>query len=184
MSDGFQIFMFAVSPDSAADEAMHKLSDWLQAKRIGERSNRDDCDEDSSHLVPGLCAQELVIGGIAEAVSLQWNTIELKSGRHVGWSSMGVASCCPKCGSTENAEELFAEQLSDCIGKWVEGEAAIAVCPACSKASSIDEWDFGEFIALGNLSITFWNWPPLKLGVREMFEEITGAPAKQLLGTL
>ena len=65
---------------------------------------------------------------------------------------------CPACGVEFEPEEPFAEA----IGEWYDGHSeGPAPCPACGHIQSIVDWDGPAPHAVGELALTFMNWPPL-----------------------
>ena len=55
--------------------------------------------------------------------------------------------------------QLFDEALAD----WHNGGPGTDACPNDGSAVAINEWRWqGDCpVAVGHLSFTFWNWPPL-----------------------
>jgi hypothetical protein len=68
---------------------------------------------------------------------------------------------CPRCNGA-----VDEEQLMECVGQWMSGEADAALtCEACGKSTHLRflrSSDKGEPpVVCGNLTLTFYNWPPL-----------------------
>jgi len=111
------------------------------------------------------------------------NGVELRIGRHFNVWALGPACnglSCPKCNADfESLNDAFKGATGNPIGEWMRQTGpALVPCPQCGKNSSITEWQCKPPLGFGNLSITFWNWPPLdsssfKIDIRALVEEIT-----------
>ena len=52
--------------------------------------------------------------------------------------------------------------LSEAIGQWIEQSGpALVPCPSCKGHVPVTEWRCQPPLGFGNLSVVFWNWPPL-----------------------
>ena len=91
-------------------------------------------------------------------LSLRTNGLEVTTGRSVHLSAFLDAITCPLCGvRTSNLERV---PWSETIDEWYEGGAGLLRCPACKREAAVTLWRYEPTCAFGNLSFTFWNWPP------------------------
>ena len=70
---------------------------------------------------------------------------------------------CPLCNQEfEPDNEDLADVLSEAIGQWIEQSGpALVPCPSCKGHVPVTEWRCQPPLGFGNLSVVFWNWPPL-----------------------
>jgi hypothetical protein len=186
MSDNFQML---VDPDATLEEA-NQLRDAV-LNRFREM-----------RLITGTATGECVLGGkgyrLGPAVpklyilkrnecafwELTASGVEPKVGRHfniwaVGPDFQGLT--CPKCdGQFEALDDAFKDVFGQALGDWYhQSGPALFPCPRCGKTPSVTEWHCKPPLGFGNLSFTFWNWPPLdsrawKIDIMALVEEITG----------
>ena len=92
--------------------------------------------------------------------------VELRVGRDFNHWAYGP-SCegysCPLCNQEfEPDNEDLADVLSEAIGQWIEQSGpALVPCPSCKGHVPVTEWRCQPPLGFGNLSVVFWNWPPL-----------------------
>jgi hypothetical protein len=86
---------------------------------------------------------------------------------------------CPKCGRAVDQDPLM-----ECVGQWMSGETESALtCEGCGQSThlrSLRSTDKREPpVVCGNLTLTFYNWPPLdrpgwKTSIIDVIAETTG----------
>jgi hypothetical protein len=185
MSDSFRML---VDVDATAEEA-GELSRAVLARfrEIG--------------LITGDASGDCVLGGegyrpgpaVSDIYLLQkneipfWkcrtNGVEPRIGRHFNEWAIGEACnglSCPRCNADfESLDDAFKRVTGKPFGEWIRQTGpALVPCPQCGRNSSITEWQCKPLLGFGNLSFTFWNWPPLdsssfKIDIKELVEEIT-----------
>ncbi len=109
--------------------------------------------------------------------------VEVRVGRdfnHWAYGTSCEGYACPRCSQEfEPENEALAETLAEAIGQWVEQTGpALVVCPACNQQVPVTEWRSSPALGFGNLSVVFWNWPPLdspswRIDIRELLERAT-----------
>jgi hypothetical protein len=87
---------------------------------------------------------------------------------------------CSTCGGTI---EPFGDEFGDAVGMaigewWNQSGPAVVCCPRCRARRSITEWECRPSLGFGNLSVRFWNWPPLdssswKIDIARTVEDVT-----------
>lgn len=88
---------------------------------------------------------------------------------------------CPACQVEvgpldEEFREAVFEKVGECLKKSGPGFVA---CPICRKKNGLTNWICRPPLGFGNLSFSFWNWPPLdwdswKIDVPGIIRETTG----------
>lgn len=153
-------------------------------------------------LIAGEANEDCVLGGegyrpgpaVSELFKLEnehfpfWELltcgVEAKVGREFNYWAYGP-SCegysCPRCEAEFGPdEEDLQETLSGAIGEWADQSGpALVTCPRCGGDMPITEWRCDPPLGFGNLSFTFWNWPPLnspawQIDIPAIVRELTG----------
>jgi hypothetical protein len=63
---------------------------------------------------------------------------------------------CPHC-----IAPLDVDHYMDQLGPWLSGEPTVQ-CPACGRSALLGDWSGEWTCQVGNLSVRFTNWPPLR----------------------
>lgn len=109
--------------------------------------------------------------------------VEPNVGRSFNLYALGP-SCeyfeCSSCNQRiDKLDSPFGDAIFEAIVKWHEQEDVSVSCPACRKVTQLTDWHSRPPLGFGNLSFTFWNWPPLehpgwKLNIPQLVRDITG----------
>lgn len=83
---------------------------------------------------------------------------------------------CPTC-KTETRLEKNEELKSfwNKIHQYDEGSIVTLNCPKCLIDHSIDQYDYMEQLAFGNIGIEFYNWPPISDSCKKELEEVANS---------
>ncbi|WP_254510052.1 hypothetical protein [Anatilimnocola floriformis] len=153
-------------------------------------------------LITGRLTKECVLGksgympgpGVAQAYrrdkrehdfrELKTCGVEPEVGRHFNVWALGEACegfVCPKCGEAIDAfDEKFGESLNSGLTLWSEqASKAPVACLHCRKKTDVTKWHCHPPLGFGNLSFSFWNWPPLnspswQINIPAIVREVTG----------
>ena len=110
--------------------------------------------------------------------------VQLEVGRKVFFPVQGSPgpAACPRCGypvvltdPATGKATVDWQSFSDALTEWHNAGSGEVRCVSCASAVTINEWYWqGEWpVAIGNLGITFWNWPRLDTGfVRQIGERL------------
>ena len=110
--------------------------------------------------------------------------VEPKTGK--GFTMWALGPVCEgfTCTSCRSHVEPFGDELGDSVGEaineWLEQTGpALVRCPRCGQQRSIAQWECKPPLGFGNLSFTFWNWPPLdssswKIDIAAIVRDCTG----------
>jgi hypothetical protein len=120
--------------------------------------------------------------------------VEPEVGRHFNHWALGEACegfVCPACGEgIDPFDEEFGEALGEGLTKWSkQASKAPVACPHCPKKTDVTKWICHPPLGFGNLSFSFWNWPPLdsaswKIDIPALVKEITGHTIVRTYGHL
>lgn len=166
------------------------MSDWLQFV-VDEHVSSKDASRRSTQLREKLVSEgwivaspdeECVLGtkghrpgpqvrswytrakGEGDFTTLMTNGVAIETGPFTNLAAAPFETdllSCPDCKGAVD-EEL----LMECVGQWMAGETDAALtCEACGKSThlrSLRSSDKREPpVVCGNLTLTFYNWPPL-----------------------
>jgi hypothetical protein len=90
------------------------------------------------------------------------NGLEVTTKRHVSLNNQGdfAHKKCTNCGQL--SESMGADDWNAAATNWFEYKSdGDLVCEHCGFTQTIAKWEHIDPIGFGNLSFTFWNWPPL-----------------------
>src|SRR5262249_35635189 len=118
----------------------------------------------------------LVTSGVEPSVGRgfnDWALVEVCEGFH-----------CPSCGAFQSPmavwEGAFGHAVEKALREWKDRSGpALLQSATCGKAAPITHWHCKPPLGFGNLSLRFWNWPPLdspawKLDIVGLVREVTG----------
>ncbi len=83
-------------------------------------------------------------------------------------------------GDTENIPPVFMQAVDD----WHRGGDGMLDCPACNFSAPITKWRTEPSWAFGDVTITFWNWPPIAASFLHQVEAAAGQPVKIVRGKI
>ena len=89
---------------------------------------------------------------------LRTNGLEVEARRSVHVTGNLEWISCPACGAP--TKDLPRLRWQEAVGEWYEGGEGTLTCPACLREASVAAWVHEPTCGFGNLSFTFWNWPP------------------------
>jgi ribosomal protein L37E len=176
MGDSFQTLIdTGATLDDASALAQRVVAELVEAGYIS--SDRSNCTgtlgEDG--FPPALQVLRHLKKPNEMPMTLRTNGLEVTTGRSVHLNAFVDRMTCALCGAT--ASDLTRLPWSEAIGEWYEGGAGLLSCPACGQESDVTQWHYEPACGFGNLSFTFWNWPPFtsEYWVRTPIEAIEGA---------
>ena len=159
MGDSFQTLIDTrATLDDASVLAQRVVAELVGAGYISsERSNcTGTLGEEGYPPAPGMLRHLKKPDDMA--MTLRTNGLEVTTGRSVHLSAFVDRITCPLCGVT--ASDLARLPWSEAIGEWYEGGSGLLRCPACRQDTDVTQWRYEPTCGFGNLSFTFWNWPP------------------------
>jgi hypothetical protein len=196
MSDNFQMLVDAEVTLGQADMVKQRVLAVLHLHELIVREADMECALGSLGYRPGPAVHQLY--ELAENELPFWDQItcgvELRVGRDFNHWAYGT-SCegysCPLCSHEfEPEDEDLAEVLSEAIGEWVDQSGpALVPCPSCTKQVPVSQWRCTPPLGFGNLSVVFWNWPPLdspfwRIDILELIRQATLHPLIRTHGHL
>lgn len=166
MSDSMEVL---VDVEATIDEAAFLERAVLNRFRdmdiiAGEANN--DCVLGGEGYRPGSAVPRLYV--LAERESPFWTLricgVEPHVGRHFNLRALGPVFehfKCPSC-DAELRNDSFKYAVVDALDAWSDQSSAGEVrCPICAVEHAVTDWHCKPPLGFGNLSFTFWNWPPL-----------------------
>lgn len=192
MSDNFEMLVDAEVTLGQAETVKQRVLNVLHEHELIVREADTECALGSLGYRPGPAVHEIY--DLAPSELPFWDQItcgvELRVGRDFNHWAYGT-SCegytCPLCRQQfDPDDENLAEVLSEAIGEWVEQSGpALVVCPSCKEQVRVPDWRCEPPLGFGNLSIVFWNWPPLDSPCWriDIIELIRGAALHPLIRT-
>lgn len=91
---------------------------------------------------------------------------------------------CPACGTPMGDAETIPPAFMQAVDDWHRGGEGILDCPACHSSTAIANWRTEPFWAFGDVTITFWNWPPIEESFVRQVEAAAGQPVKVVRGKI
>ena len=129
---------------------------------------------------PGPNAAEAFDGDWPLINELAMNGVEVTIGRQFTEIVMSAVRC-PHC---RRRFYPMPNAVDDAMTRWLEcGETRDAVCPACGRVADLNDW-FDPPWGYGELTLTFWNWPPLRDGFVASVAEVLGHRVRVISGKL
>ncbi|MEL6329982.1 MAG: zinc ribbon domain-containing protein [Planctomycetota bacterium] len=138
--------------ESDADPEAARLARWMITNGLA-RSGGDE------KLVPGerawWIASDSPTAETAALTPMHWIDIKPGPGIHTPCEADWLLRC-PNCSHDFEPDQPFFDALS----RWFDHRDDPPVaCPSCGHERKLSLWDGPNPHAIGNLSITFWNWP-------------------------
>jgi hypothetical protein len=162
------------------------LGSFREMRLITGEAN-DDCVLGGEGYRPGPALSSLYVLGQHELPfwTLITSGVERRVGRHFNEWALGPVCeglTCPACGADFKTfgDACNATNIGASIGEWFhQSGPALVRCPKCDKSRCVTEWQCKPPLGFGNLSFSFWNWPPLdsaawKIDIKRLVEGITG----------
>lgn len=136
------------------------VRDWLiETGVIVPNTERDDLWQPSAFAAgpnaalafPGYEADQSELGVLANS------GVDISSARAI-YHPVGNEEppSCPACGA-----ELDDEENAHILNEWIESGEPKVGCSSCGVASLIGDWPGEWTYHVGELAVTFNNWPPL-----------------------
>jgi hypothetical protein len=82
------------------------------------------------------------------------------------------------------SEEDIPSSFMQAVEEWDGGQEGILTCPACESSAPITKWRTEPFWAFGHVTITFWNWPPIRDTFVHEVESMAGRQVKVVRGKI
>jgi hypothetical protein len=184
MSNGVQSYVFLVEPETGAASVAESASAWMIDAGVMTRDLFDNVLSRITGHAPGPNAGNFVDGNMAHTLELLTNGVDESVGHQVEALVGEMAVKCPHCLGLVTDSDEHIGILMDGVGSWHEHQGSDVQCPKCHESTLIEEWDFGTQLALGNLVVRFWNWPPHAPSLRSGLETAVGMSSKLVMGRL
>lgn len=186
MSDTFQSYVFgkALVDDGRAD--FRRVTAWLLAEQIIGSETADNVLGTDFGFVPGLRASSIVVKDTDDWRGLETNGVEIRTGRIIEASGEWEFAKCPHCGvrieidpQSENSAPIYAA-----LDAFHEGREGGLECTECGAKAELEDWDFGETMAVGDALVQFWNWPRHVEGFATRLSDISGLKCHVVWGKI
>ncbi len=186
MSDNFEML---VDVDATSEEAEQLASAVIDRPRnlgLIRGSLNSDCVLGKMGYRPGPAVPDSYVLEPREGRFWELHTcgVEPKIGRGFNMWALGPVCEGLICTSCRFHVQPFDAELGDAVGEaineWLKQTGpALVRCPRCHQQRSIAEWECKPPLGFGNLSFTFWNWPPLnssewKIDIAAIVRDCTG----------
>jgi hypothetical protein len=194
LSDNFEMLVDAEVTLGQADMVKQRILAMLHHHELIVREADMECALGGLGYRPGPAVHKIY--ELTESELPFWDQItcgvELRVGRDFNHWAYGT-SCegysCPLCSQKfEPEDEDLAEVLAEAIGEWIEQSGpALVLCPSCTREVPVADWRCTPPLGFGNLSVVFWNWPPLdsrswRIDIPELIHQATFHPLIRTLG--
>ena len=186
MSDHFQMLVdVEATSEQSANVVQLVIARFHELGLITGKANKD-CTLGDDGYRPGPAMHEFYRVGKREGRFWELITcgVEPTAGRSFNQWALGAVCegfTCPACEvHMEPYIDPFFKALGIAIGDWLkEAGPAIVPCPECHIESSVQDWQCRPPLGFGNVSFTFWNWPPFdrtewKIDVVGIVQEVSG----------
>jgi len=186
MSDSFErVVDIEVSADDAP-ALCQEVVDRLRALGIITGRLTKECVLGGTGYLPGESIANFYEREKRESAFWELHTcgVEPTVGWHFNVWALGEAFdsfVCPVCQAeigpqVEEFHDALGEKITECLEKT--GNALVA-CPHCQTKSQLTKWGCRPPLGFGNLSFSFWNWPPFdspawKIDIAAILREVTG----------
>jgi hypothetical protein len=133
---------------------------------------------DGQAFAPGPAAAGAVEDG-SGSDWVDWAPVEVQVGRDVFWAGEAFEGPpCPRC-ATPLDDDVFTTALS----AWGEGGAEPELtCDGCGFRARSGDWPLLHAAAVGDLAVSFTNWPPLAPDRAQALQRVLGARAVWVQG--
>ena len=157
-----QIVDLEVSEEDAPELAKKVVSKLFEQGLIaGELSNERVLGNDGyapGPNLPNICEDE------GQFWTLTTSGVSIKVGRSLNYWALAEAleyAQCPLCKIKHDHDRIWETNIGDALDAWYSQQLEISLsCHNCDQASLFKNWVFSPPLGFGNLSFTFWNWPP------------------------
>ena len=185
MSDTFQAYVFDVNPMSDADSVARRVVKRLAEAQVILGEKQDNVlGEDSNGYGPGSNAVAFVVDADQTWREFRTNGLGVTVGRVVEANSDFGSVRCPHCAQVISDDSDDWDSVMDAIDRWHEQQDGRLQCVACQAEAGIADWDLMGNMALGNVSLVFWNWPQHLSNLKLMIDEAAGFRSKMVLGQI
>lgn len=168
MSDNFEMLVDVDASSEDAERLANHVVDRLRNLGLISGSLSGDCVLGGTGYRPGPKVPDSYVLEPREGRFWELRTcgVEPKIGRGFNMWALGPVCEGLTCTSCRFHIQPFDDELEESVGKaineWLEQTgSALVRCPRCCQQRSIAEWECKPSLGFGNLSFTFWNWPPL-----------------------
>ena len=186
MSDSFEMLVDIDVRLRDADVVSQTVVDRLRASGLIVGEATEDCVLGGVGYKPCQLISALYTPTSLEHAFWELRTcgVQLKVRRQFNFSAFGPAFeslTCSGCGTkTPEPDDSFMDAFGNALSEWIEekGEGMVT-CPTCDTSYAVTAWIFSPPLGFGNLSLTFWNWPPLhssswRIDIIGLVQETTG----------
>lgn len=185
MGDSFQSF---VLPETGAENAKlvaAQISGWLIAQGI-VNEGRTISLEGVAGFEPGPNVEHALASQQPGWQDVAFKDIHVDSNRCVRTAVQGGLGpvFCPACESPMGSPEDMPPSFTHAVEQWHGGREGTLTCPACESSAPVTKWRTEPFWAFGNVTVTFWNWPPIRDAFVHEVEAATGQPVKVVRGRI
>jgi hypothetical protein len=186
MSDSFEMLVdLEATPGEAEGVAQVVLDRFRELDLIAGEAN-SDCVLGGTGYRPGPAVADLY--DLGERSYPFWRLVtcgvEPRIGRGFNEFALGESFegyVCPACGAEfDPVGDAFDHAIADAIDQWLdESGSAMVSCPECREKRPVTEWQCKPPFGFGNVSFTFWNWPPLdspswNIDIAGIVRQVTG----------
>lgn len=152
--DCVTVVEISVGPLEAADRADTVIGWLLDTGVVAENARRDQMWQPSAYR-PGPRVRTAAPGWQETDYTLANNGVDVLVERQLYHAlSAYVPPACPRCG--HRLDEATHESL---VEPWLEGREPAARCDSCGRITPLGDWP--DSCQVGELAVTFHNWPPL-----------------------
>lgn len=185
MGDSFQSLVLPETRPINASTIAAQMLGWLIAKGIGTDAGSSD-ETSKPDLGPGPRAEEILATMVTGWRDVAFTPIRVDAGRLTTAAMQdGLGPVvCPACESPMGTADDLPPSFMRAVEEWQSGQEGVLACPACGTATPITKWRTEPYWAFGNVTITFWNWPPIKDSFAREVELAAGEPVKVVRGKL
>lgn len=185
MSDNFERLVDVDVAAQSADGLAQRVIDDFWAKGLITGELNEDCVLGGQGYRPGPAIQDLYLPIESEMPFWKRSTcgVEPEIGRHFNVYALGPefdGLTCPACRAVVRYSDSFGDGVANAIDEWSnQSGGCLLQCPECAVGRSICDWACKPPLGFGNLSFTFWNWPPFdypswKIDIGALVAKITG----------
>ena len=173
-----------------SEKSINKITDFLHRRQI-IASEATYCVHDPDKL--GYAPGQNFLSALAHADACQGdyrysldtftgtNGLQTCSSKCVAMNNQGLwqYTTCPRCAERAPQDKNW----SNAVTRWHKNPSKTELhCSKCNVASDIRNWDNDGDLALGELSLTFWNWPKLGDEFIENIQEIVEGNIRKIEG--
>jgi hypothetical protein len=185
MGDSYQSFVLPEVGTGYAAAVAARLSDWLVARGIAQEGGTT-APQGVTSFSPGPQAEEALMVERPNWRDIAFRDIHIDPHRRVSSAVQGGLGpvLCPACRTPMGDDEAIPSSFTEAADEWLRGGEGMLDCPACHSSTSIANWRTEPFWAFGDVTITFWNWPPIEESFVRQVEAAAGQSVKVVRGKI